>query len=134
MADSLWAGVFGALAVVLFAAALRDRALARKLRRHGVHAPGRVVDRVSRTTRDSVISVPVMAFTDGDGRAVRFKPKLRGTGMDLPVGHEVQVVYVAGEPETARVFSRRHMGGPVVFLSFAGLVFLWVAITLVMRA
>ncbi|MFD5506507.1 DUF3592 domain-containing protein [Streptomyces sp. NPDC127051] len=72
MSDSVWAVLCAAGAVLLFGTALRDRAVVRQLRRHGVRTQGRVVDRVQDTSGDSPMWVPVIAFVDGDGqRATR---------------------------------------------------------------
>ncbi|MFD7834724.1 DUF3592 domain-containing protein [Streptomyces sp. NPDC059761] len=134
MSDSVWAVLCAAVAVLLFGTALRDRAVVRQLCRHGVRTQGRVVDRVQDTSGDSPIWVPVIAFVDGDGQRAQFEPKLRGTGLDLPVGCEVEVVYLARKPRTARLSSRQHMAGPTLFLAFGGALFLGAAILIATRS
>ncbi|MFK0284290.1 DUF3592 domain-containing protein [Streptomyces sp. NPDC090499] len=108
----------------LLVAAVREGTVVHRLRRHGVHTWGLVVDNVRTTDRDGPKWVPVIAFTDRLGYRVEFSPRARGTGMGLATGRQVEVVYLAQNPQIARVRMWRHVVGPVVFLTFGALVFL----------
>ncbi|MGW7238009.1 DUF3592 domain-containing protein [Streptomyces sp. NPDC054804] len=109
--------------------AVRESAVVRRLRRHGLRTWGVVVDNVR--TRDSEGGpkwIPVIAFTDRSGYRVEFSPRMHGSGMGLATGREVEVVYLAADPQIARVRMGRHVVGPLVFLVFGGVVFLGVGV------
>ncbi|MER5430262.1 DUF3592 domain-containing protein [Streptomyces sp. NPDC002588] len=117
--------ICGGVAVLLFRAALKDGAAARKLRRHGIHTRGVVVDNVPVEERNSGANVaPIIAFADRQGCRVEFTTRIRGVGMGLATGREVPVVYLAHEPQSARVFTRRHMLGPALGMAFVASGFL----------
>ncbi|MDH6220444.1 DUF3592 domain-containing protein [Streptomyces pseudovenezuelae] len=126
MADgTLGIAVCAAVGLLLFTVAVRDAVLIRRLRRHGIRTRGVVVDNVRVDGRDSGPTwAPVIAFADQRGYRVEFTSRMRGSGMGLATGREVPVVYLAHNPQTARVGIWRHMVGPVVFVSCASVVFL----------
>lgn len=131
--SSVGAALCGAAALLLLGVALRDATVVRQLRRRGTRTRGVVVDNVRVTDDSGPMWVPVIAFTDQQGYRVEFSPRIRGTGMGLPTGREVGVVYLAHNPQTARVLMWRHTVGPVVSLLLGGLVFLgvcvWITVT-----
>lgn len=102
-----------------------------RLRRHGVHAEGLVVDRERRFSDEPW--VPVIEFTDEKGQRARFKPAAQGTGLGFDVGTYVPVVHRPGEPGSARVFTRKHRVEPLVLLWFAGTVFIGGAAVIVLK-
>ncbi|MER5521524.1 DUF3592 domain-containing protein [Streptomyces sp. NPDC002763] len=108
--------------------AVRESAVVGRLRRHGVRTWGVVVDNVRTNDREGPKWIPVIAFTDRSGHRVEFSPRLQGSGMGLATGREVEVVYLAANPGTARVRMWRHVVGPLVFLIFGGAVFLGVGV------
>jgi hypothetical protein len=89
-----------------------------------VYTWGVVVDNVRTSDSDGPKWVPVIAFTDRLGHRVEFSPRVQGSGMGLATGRQVEVVYLAQNPQIARVRMWRHVVGPLVFLVFGGLVFL----------
>ncbi|MBF8172043.1 MULTISPECIES: DUF3592 domain-containing protein [Streptomyces] len=117
---------------LLLWAGLYDAARVRRLRRHGIRTTGRVVDnvRVQEPRSSSPSWAPVIAFADQHGYRVEFTPSMRGAGMGLPTGREVDVVYLPHNPQVARVFTRRHMTGPVLFIVAMGLLFLGLGVVI----
>ncbi|GHI95162.1 DUF3592 domain-containing protein [Streptomyces olivaceus] len=117
---------------LLLWAGLYDAARVRRLRRHGIRTTGRVVDnvRVQEPRSSSPSWAPVIAFADQHGYRVEFTPSMRGAGMGLPTGREVDVVYLPHNPQVARVFTRRHMTGPVLFIMAMGLLFLGLGVVI----
>ncbi|MGW7422781.1 DUF3592 domain-containing protein [Streptomyces sp. NPDC054813] len=112
----------------LLGVAAREGAVVRRLRRHGLRTRGVVVDNVRTRDSDGPKWIPVIAFTDRSGYRVEFSPRMHGSGMGLATGREVEVVYLATNPQTARVRMWRHLVGPLVFLVFGGVVFLGVGV------
>ncbi|MEV0372499.1 DUF3592 domain-containing protein [Streptomyces sp. NPDC050636] len=106
---------------------LREALVVRRLRRDGIRTRGVVVDNV-RSDSDGSIWVPVIAFRDQQGHRVKFTPRIRGSGLGLATGCNVPVVYLPRDPQSARVYTPRHMVGPVVFLLFVGAAFLGFAV------
>ncbi|MBZ6094039.1 DUF3592 domain-containing protein [Streptomyces olivaceus] len=129
MMGALVCSVVGGL---LLWAGLYDAARVRRLRRHGIRTTGRVVDnvRVQEPRSSSPSWAPVIAFADQHGYRVEFTPSMRGAGMGLPTGREVDVVYLPHNPQVARVFTRRHMTGPVLFIMAMGLLFLGLGVVI----
>ncbi|MFD3944622.1 DUF3592 domain-containing protein [Streptomyces sp. NPDC058579] len=117
--------------VALLGAALQDGLTVRRLRLHGVRTHGMVVDNV-RADTDQPMWIPVIEFTDQQGYQVRFTPKGQGTGMGIPTGRRVDVLYMADNPQTARVLQRRHMQGTVWSLLSGGLIFAGVAVWVIL--
>jgi hypothetical protein len=125
VSDTFVGIVCGAVGVLLLWAGQRDAVVVRRLRRHGIRTRGLVVDNVRVNSSESGPSwVPVIVYADQRGYRVEFSPRMRGTGMGLATGHEVPVVYLPHDPQAARVFTRRHMMGPVLFVLLAGVAFL----------
>lgn len=114
--------------VLLLGVALQDAVVVRRLRREGIRTRGVVVDNVRVTDSDGPSWAPVVAFTDRYGHRVEFTTRMRGSGLGLPTGREVPVVYLAHNPQTARVHIWRHFVGPVVCLLFGAALFLGVGV------
>jgi hypothetical protein len=112
----------------LLGLAVRESMVVRRLRRHGLRTWGVVVDNVRTRDSEGPKWIPVIAFTDRSGYRVEFSPRMHGSGMGLPTGREVEVVYLPTNPQTARVRMWRHVVGPLVFLVFGGVVFLGVGV------
>ncbi|MFF4308959.1 DUF3592 domain-containing protein [Streptomyces sp. 900105755] len=108
----------------LLVAAVHEASVVHRLRRHGVRTWGLVVDNVRTTDRNGPKWVPVVAFTDRLGYRVEFSPRIQGAGLGLARGRQVEVVYLAQNPQIARVRMWRHVVGPVVLLTFGAVVFL----------
>lgn len=125
--------LFAVLAVPVVLAGLRDAVRVRRLRQHGIRTLGYVVDQVEEKDESGSISVPVIAFTDQRGCRVEFQPGMRGAGMRLPTGREVPVVYLADNPQAARVEMWRHMTGSVLFVLLLGSVLLFSSLGLVLQ-
>ncbi|WP_121710803.1 DUF3592 domain-containing protein [Streptomyces sp. E5N91] len=125
MSNVMGALLCGLVGTLLLWAGLHDGARVRRLRHHGVRTTGMVVDNVRVRDNNSGPSwAPIIAFADQHGYRVEFTPSMRGTGMGLATGRQVTVVYLPHDPQTARVFMRRHMTGPVGFVLAVALVFL----------
>ncbi|MGW2958446.1 DUF3592 domain-containing protein [Streptomyces sp. NPDC001220] len=108
--------------------AVRESAVVVRLRRHGLRTRGVVVDNVRTNDRQGPKWIPVIAFTDRSGYRVEFSPRIQGSGMGLATGREVEVVYLAANPGTARVRMWRHVVGPLVLLAVGGAAFLGVGV------
>ncbi|MFF4751567.1 DUF3592 domain-containing protein [Streptomyces sp. NPDC002514] len=123
----------GAAAMLLLTLGLRDATTVRRLRRHGIRTRGVVVDNVRVRSGDSGPTwAPVIAFADRRGHRVEFTTRMRGSGMNLPTGREVPVVYLAHDSQAARVLMWRHMTGPVVFLLAGSAIFLSFGVAIVL--
>ncbi|MHB9863419.1 DUF3592 domain-containing protein [Streptomyces sp. YIM S03343] len=116
MSNSLGVAMCGAVALLLLGLAVREAVVVRRLQRAGLRTQGVVVDNTRDDYSDGHNWVPVIAFVDQQGHRVEFSPAMRGTGMNLEMGLEVQVVYEDGNPQTARVLMRKHMMGPAMYL------------------
>ncbi|TVZ75881.1 DUF3592 domain-containing protein [Streptomyces sp. BK340] len=107
---SLWAGA-------------REARLQMRVNRHGLHTEGVVVDQEHTSADD--YSKPVIEFTDRQGRPIRFRPPMTGTGLAL--GTHVPVAYLPERPKSARVFTRKYRLCPIVGLFFGAMLWLGVA-------
>ncbi|MFJ1992165.1 DUF3592 domain-containing protein [Streptomyces asiaticus] len=91
----------------------------RELRRHGARTSGIVVGQVHVKSDASSNGdghwAPVVAFTDMRGQRVEFKPRVTGTGLGLPTGQPVPVVYLPDKPKSACVDTQRQMVASVRF-------------------
>jgi hypothetical protein len=132
MPNGIWVVVCGAAAVLLLGAAVREGVVVRRLRRHGLRTRGVVVDNVRVNDGDKPKWVPVIAFRDHQGYRVEFRPKMVGTGMGLATGREIEVVYLARDPQQARVFNSRHMVGPTLFTLLGAVLFLGATVRVAM--
>jgi hypothetical protein len=135
MSDGIGVLMCGAVGVLLLVLGVRDVVVVRRLRRYGIRTRGVVVDNVRvRGRGDSGPTwAPIIAFADRMGRRVEFTTRVRGSGMNLATGREVPVVYLAHDPQAARVLMRRHMTGPWVFLLFGAAAFLSVGVALAVQ-
>ncbi|MFF5016194.1 DUF3592 domain-containing protein [Streptomyces sp. NPDC001165] len=123
MSNSWGVATCGAVALLLFGLAVREAVVVRRLRRAGIRTQGVVVGHTRDDYSDGFNPVPVIAFTDQQGHRVEFSPEMRGTGMNLAAGLEVQVVYERGKPRTARVVRWKHMMGPAVYMLLSAVAF-----------
>ncbi|MFF4403311.1 DUF3592 domain-containing protein [Streptomyces sp. NPDC001262] len=105
---------------------VREVRLQARLRRHGVHTEGVVVDQKQAPSDDFL--TPVIEFTDRQGRPVRFRPAATGTGLGLDLGAHVPVAYLPEQPEGARVFTRKHRWSRIIGLLAGGVLFLGAAV------
>ncbi|MBU6535943.1 DUF3592 domain-containing protein [Streptomyces sp. NPDC057245] len=126
----------GLVGVLLLWAGLYDAARVRRLRRHGIRTTGMVVDnvRVQGSQGSGPSWAPIVAFADHHGYRVEFTPSMRGAGMGLPTGRQVAVVYLPQNPQAARVFTRRHMTGPVYFVLAMATLFLIASVAIAATA
>ncbi|MGW0765246.1 hypothetical protein [Streptomyces sp. NPDC002676] len=77
---------------------------------------------------------PVIEFTNRQGRPVRFTPVATGTGLGPDLGTHVPVVYLPEHPETARVFTRRHLRPMYISMLAGSGTFLGVAVWIVLKS
>ncbi|MFJ4369032.1 DUF3592 domain-containing protein [Streptomyces chartreusis] len=133
MSDSAGVVVCGAVALLLFGFAVREGLVVRRLQRAGIRAQGLVVDNTRDDWSDGQNLVPVIAFVDQQGHRVRFSPHVRGTGMNLERGLEVQVLYEDGKPHTARVNMRKYMMGSAMWTLLGGAVFAGAGVLLALK-
>jgi len=115
-----------AIGLFVYVFALRDARLVWRLRREGVRTEGVVVAKViDRRSRDrNPIQTPVISFHDHRGHDVRFTPAASGFGLGLAMGRRVNVVYLPGESQRARVWMRRHILVPMMGMALCGTLFL----------
>ncbi|MFK0292828.1 DUF3592 domain-containing protein [Streptomyces sp. NPDC090442] len=130
LSSSLGAAGCGGVALLLLGFAVREAAVVRRLKRTGIRTRGVVVDH----TRDDDFWVPIIAFVDQQGHRVEFERQMRGTGMNLARGLEVQVVYEDGKPQTARVLRRKDTVAPVVYLLLSAVAFAGGAVLLALKS
>ncbi|WP_413799578.1 DUF3592 domain-containing protein [Streptomyces iranensis] len=117
-----------AVGLSLYACAWRDTRLVRRLRREGVRTEGVVVANIvnhhSQNRSRSTTQTPVIRFHDHQGYMVEFTTAVQGVGLGLANGRRVEVMYLPGESQKARVWMRRHILGPAVVLTLIGTIFL----------
>ncbi|QLH22149.1 DUF3592 domain-containing protein [Streptomyces sp. Rer75] len=115
-----------AVGLLLYASALRDARLVRRLRREGVRTEGLVVANVvNRQDRNrNALQTPIIRFHDHQGYEVEFATAIQGVGLGLATGRRVDVMYLPGESQKARVWMRRHIVGPMAGLALGGTLFL----------
>ncbi|MFE9066008.1 DUF3592 domain-containing protein [Streptomyces violaceusniger] len=114
------------IGLFLYACALRDARLVRRLRREGVRTEGLVVANIvdRRNQNRNPTQTPVIRFHDHQGYEVEFTTAIQGIGMGLPTGRRVGVVYLPGNSQKARVWMRRQLVGPAVGMTLTGTLFL----------
>ncbi|WP_413809165.1 DUF3592 domain-containing protein [Streptomyces sp. OE57] len=116
-----------AVGLLLYVFAWRDAQLVRRLRREGFRTEGlvvaNVVDRRSRNGNQSPTQTPVIRFHDHQGYMVEFTTAIQGVGLGLATGRRVEVMYLPGESQKARVWTRRHILGPSAGLTLGGTLF-----------
>ncbi|GAA1107222.1 DUF3592 domain-containing protein [Streptomyces javensis] len=117
-----------AVGLFLYLCALRDARLVRRLRREGFRTEGlvvaNVVDRQTRNGNRNPTQTPVVRFHDHQGYEVEFTTAIQGIGLGLATGRRVDVRYLPGESQQARVWMRRHILGPAAGLTLGGTIFL----------
>lgn len=88
---------------------------------HGVTAFGKVVAFESREDDESIHYLPVIVFTDRQGRSHRFTSVAGGADRHPPVGSSVLVRYLPDNPEQAFISSFLHMwAAPLALLALGG--------------
>lgn len=116
-----------AVGLLLYACAWRDARLVRRLRREGFRTEGlvvaNIVDRHSQNGNRSTTQTPVIRFHDHQGYMVEFTTAIQGVGLGLANGRRVDVRYLPGESQKARVWMRRHIIGPAAGLTLVGTLF-----------
>ncbi|MER8159519.1 DUF3592 domain-containing protein [Streptomyces sp. NPDC094472] len=114
------------IGLFLYARAVRDTRLVRRLRREGLRTEGLVVANIvdRRDRNRSPTQTPVIRFHDHQGYEVEFTTAIQGIGMGLATGRRVGVVYLPGESQKARVWMRRQLVGPAVGMTLIGTLFL----------
>ncbi|MFE2184034.1 DUF3592 domain-containing protein [Streptomyces sp. NPDC059455] len=113
-----------AVGLLLYACAVRDARLVRRLRREGVRAEGEVVANLVDRRDQGGTQTPVIRFHDHQGYVVEFTTAIQGIGLGLATGRRVDVRYLPGESQKARVWMRRQLVGPAVGLTLGGTIFL----------
>lgn len=128
-----------AIGLFLYAYALRDARLVWRLRREGVRTEGLVVANVDHQVRNqnrkqnqnlkqkqnrNTIPTPVIQFHDRQGHEVEFTTAIQGIGLGLAAGRRVEVMYLPGESQKARVWMRRQLVGPALGMILGGTLFL----------
>lgn len=100
---------------------------------HGIPAKGKVVEMAGDAKPDSDVFYPVVSFTDGKGRAIRFQDK---EGQDLPeyhVGDDVAVLYLPDDPDKTAVIDRGAAAYVLPLVLLAGGTVFGIAGALMMR-
>ncbi|MET7795942.1 DUF3592 domain-containing protein [Streptomyces decoyicus] len=123
MSNAWGMAMCGAVALLLLGFAVREVVLVRRLKWAGIRTPGVMVDNTRDDYSDGHNWVPDIAFVDQQGHRVEFSPQMRGAGLNLARGLEVQVVYEDGKPKTARVLMWKYMMGPAVYLMLSAVAF-----------
>ncbi|MFI8989473.1 MULTISPECIES: DUF3592 domain-containing protein [Streptomyces] len=113
-----------AVGLFIYACAVRDARLVRRLRREGLRTEGLVVANIVDRRDRSATQTPVIRFHDHQGHVVEFKTAIQGIGMGLATGRRVGVVYLPGSSHKARVDMRRQLVGPAVGMILIGTLFL----------
>ncbi|MFD5388654.1 DUF3592 domain-containing protein [Streptomyces sp. NPDC127074] len=113
-----------AVGLLIYACAVRDVRLVRRLRREGLRTEGLVVANIVNRRDESTTQTPVIRFHDHQGYLVEFTTAIQGIGMGLATGRRVDVVYLSGSSHKARVYMRRQMVGPAVGMTLIGSIFL----------
>ncbi|AGP57430.1 DUF3592 domain-containing protein [Streptomyces rapamycinicus] len=113
-----------AVGLLLYVFAWRDTQLVRRLRRDGVRTEGVVVANIVNRRDRGTTQTPVIRFHDHQGYMVEFTTAVQGVGLGLATGRRVDVLYLPGESQKARVWMRRHILGPAVVLTLIGTIFL----------
>ncbi|AJC53150.1 MULTISPECIES: DUF3592 domain-containing protein [Streptomyces] len=111
----------------------REARLQARLRRHGVHTEGVVVDQYLAPSDDFDVT-PVIEFTDRQGRPVRFTPVATGKRFGMDLGTHVPVVYPPEHPQNARVFTRKHLRPTYIGLLTGSVLFLGAAVWIVLTS
>lgn len=88
------------------------------------HAAGAVVELVPRHSDNSTTYAPAVRFTTADGREVRFVSSTSSNPPAYSAGEPVEVLYLPGEPERARINGFFSLWGGPVILGGIGAVFL----------
>ncbi|MEU4897518.1 DUF3592 domain-containing protein [Streptomyces sp. NPDC044780] len=112
------------IGLFLYACAVRDARLVRRLRREGVRTEGLVVANVVDHRSGNSPQTPVVRFHDHQGYEVEFTTAIQGVGMGLATGRRVGVVYLPDNSRKARVWMRRQLVGPAVGMTLIGTLFL----------
>ncbi|MBP8539397.1 DUF3592 domain-containing protein, partial [Streptomyces sp. MK37H] len=112
------------IGLFLYACAVRDARLVRRLRREGLRTEGLVVANVVDRRDRNPTQTPVIRFHDHQGYEVEFTTAIQGIGMGLATGRRVGVVYLPGNSHNARVWMRRQLVGPAVGMTLTGTLFL----------
>lgn len=110
-----------------------EASLVRQLRRNGSTAEGTVLRNV-RSTDPNIEGpywMPVIAFTDAAGDRVEFSPQATGTGLTLSTGSTVEVIYLRGAAQDARVNTRAHLSRAPRLAIIGGLVFQAIVTTVI---
>lgn len=89
--------------VVVIGFSMREGAHQRRLRREGIRTEGLVIrHRMETVSGGGSVAFAVVNFVDAQGGSHEFKCK--GSGVwGLPVGGRAPVLYLPGDPETARI-------------------------------
>ena len=90
------------------------------LARRGVSATGRIEGFEERNIDDSVCYLPVVSFTDREGRAHRFTSVAGRSGPTPPVGTAVMVRYDPSNPGFALISSFLHMWAAPLAMAVLG--------------
>ncbi len=86
----------------------------------GVRTTGRIVAFETREDDGSVCYLPVVTFTDGEGRSHRFTSVAGRAQRIPPVDSEVVVRYLPGQPSTVFIESFLHMWAAPLALAILG--------------
>ena len=100
---------FGVLAVLLLAGATWQMLRRWLVAANGINVTGRVTAHETRRDDDSVYYLPVVVFTDREGKEHRFTSVAGGSEPRPAVGDAVTVRYLPQSPDTAFIVSFLHM-------------------------
>lgn len=100
---------FAFVAIIFFVGALWLFLRRWSVATSGITVSGRIVAFESREDEESVYYLPVVSFTDQQGRSHRFTSVAGGPEQRPPIGSSVTVRYLPANPEQAFISSFLHM-------------------------
>jgi hypothetical protein len=115
--------LFGGIGFLILAGALFWFCNSRNFLAQAQHTPGVVVDLVESEGNDSTVYHPVVGFKTLDGEKHTFTSSVGSNPPSYEEGEQVEVLYLPGEPKSARINSFFSLWGGPLILGGIGSVF-----------
>ncbi len=127
-----WVGLLfgGAMLIAALLLAQHTRSFVARAR----HAPGEVVELVPHQSSNSTTYAPAVRFIAADGRAIQFVSSISSSPPAYSVGERVDVLYLPGEPERAKIGAFFSLWGGAVILAGIGAVFFAIGLAVQLAA